>query len=77
MHLIEIMWNGLGGMGSGTVVLKMCFMLFLVGLLWVAGEFAKHVVTVGSRLVTDALRYLAVMVRGWPEGTESKRSEDK
>ncbi|KAA0894975.1 hypothetical protein [Oryzomonas rubra] len=76
MHLIEMMWGGLGGMGSGTILLKMCFMFFLVGLFWVSCEFAKHVITVGSKLLTDAMRYLAVMVRGWPEGSD-KHSEDK
>jgi len=77
MHLIEMIWNGLGGLGSGTILLKICFMLFLAGLFWITCEFARQVITVGSRLITDTMRYLAVMVRGWPEGSENKRSDDR
>lgn len=77
MHLIEMIWNGLGGMGSGTMLLKLGFMLFLVALFWITCEFAKHIITVGSKLVTDALRYLAVLVRGWPEGSEDAHSGRK
>ncbi|MDR3581627.1 MAG: hypothetical protein P4L44_16830 [Oryzomonas sp.] len=77
MHLIEMIWNGLGGVGPGPMVLKICFMLFLVVLFWISCEFAKHIITVGSGLLTDAMRYLAVVVRGWPVGSEGERSEGK
>lgn len=77
MHLIEMIWNGLGGVGQQAIVLKICFMLFLVALFWISCEFAKHIVTVGSRFLTDALRYLAVAVRGWPEGAEEARLKAK
>lgn len=76
MHLIEAIWNGLGGVGSVAMLLKMGFMLFLVALFWVACDFAKHLITVGSKLLTDAMRYLAVVVRGWPEGAEDGRSKE-
>ncbi|GFE61807.1 hypothetical protein [Geobacter sp. AOG2] len=77
MHLIEMIWNGLGGVGPQAMVLKICFMLFLVALFWIICEFAKHIITVGARFLTDALRYLAVVVRGWPEGPEEERSKPK
>jgi hypothetical protein len=77
MHLIEMIWNGLGGVGSTAMLLKMGYMLFLAVLFWIICEFAKHIITVGSRLITDALRYLAVMVRGWPEGSEDERPKGK
>jgi hypothetical protein len=77
MHLIEMIWNGLGGVGPGAMLLKICFMFFLVVLFWIIFEFAKHIITVGSRLLTDAMRYLAVLVRGWPEGSEGDRSNRK
>ena len=77
MHLIEMIWNGLGGVGSGAMLLKICFMLFLVVLFWIICEFAKHIISVGSILLTDAMRYLAVMVRGWPEGSEADCSKGK
>jgi hypothetical protein len=75
MHLIEMIWTGLGGQGSEAILLKMCFMLFLGGLFWIICEFAKHIVSVGFNLLTDAMRYLAIMVRGWPGGSEDKRPE--
>ena len=77
MHLIEMIWNGLGGVGPQAMLLKLGFMLFLVVVFWIACEFAKHIITVGSKLVTDAMRYLAVAVRGWPEGSEEGRSKGK
>ena len=77
MHLIEMIWNGLGGVGPGVMLLKICFMLFLVLLFWTICELAKHIITVGSGLLTDAMRYLAVVVRGWPEGSEDDRSKRK
>ncbi|MGD0584572.1 MAG: hypothetical protein ABSA86_02200 [Oryzomonas sp.] len=77
MHLIEMIWNGLGGVGPAAMLLKICFMLFLAVLFWIICEFAKHIITVGSRLLTDAMRYLAVVVRGWPEGSEDDRIKRK
>jgi hypothetical protein len=77
MHLIETIWNGLGGVGSTAMLLKMGYMLFLAVLFWIICEFAKHIITVGFKLMTDALRYLAVIVRGWPEGSEEDRSKGK
>ena len=77
MHLIEMIWNGLGGVGPGVMLLKICFMLFLVLLFWTICELAKHIITVGSGLLTDAMRYLAIVVRGWPEGSEDDRSKRK
>ena len=77
MHLIEMIWNGIGGMGYGTMFLKLSFMLLLVTLFWIICEFAKHIITVGSKLATDAMRYLAVLVRGWPEESEEIRTSEK
>jgi|GEM_PF-1364045 len=75
MHMIEMIWNGLGGIGPGAMILKICYMLFLALLFWIMCEFAKHVITVGSRLLTDTMRYLAVLVRGWPEKPEEDSSQ--
>jgi len=77
MHLIEMIWNGLGGVGPQAMLLKMGFMLFLASLFWITCEFAKHLITVGSKLLTDAMRYLAIVVRGWPEGSEDEHSKGK
>ena len=77
MHLIEMIWNGLGGVGPGVMLLKICFMLFLALLFWTICELAKHIITVGSGLLRDAMRYLAVVVRGWPEGSEDDQSKRK
>jgi hypothetical protein len=76
MHLIEMIWTGLGGQGSGAILLKICFMLFLGSLFWITCEFAKHIVSVGSNPLTEVMRYLTIMVRGWPEGSEEKRPDD-
>ena len=40
-------------------------------------ELAKHIITVGSKLATDVMRYLAVLVRGWPDELEDTRSSRK
>jgi len=77
MHLLEMIWNGLGGVGPGAMLLKICFMLFLLVLFWIIAEFAKHIITVGSRLLADAMHYLAVVARGWPEGERSKGKENR
>ena len=74
MRLIEMIGNGLGGVGHEALLLKICYMFFLVTLFWITCEFAKHLITVGFKLLTDAMRCLAVAVRGWPEGSEEDRT---
>lgn len=74
MHFIEMIWSGLNGMGSGTMFLKLSFMLVLVALFWITCELVKHIITVGSKLATDVMRYLAVVVRGWPKELDDTHS---
>ncbi len=78
MQLIQMVWNGIGGLGTGTVVLKGVFILVLGGVFWILCELAKYVIAVFARLAVDGLRYLAVMVRGWPkEGTDVEDKREK
>ena len=77
MHLLEMIWNGLSGLGPGTMLLKLSFMLVLMGIFWITCELTKHIITVGSKLATDALRYLTILVRGWPEESDDTRRGSK
>ncbi len=70
MQFLQMIWNGISGLGPGTVILKALYLLFLVAVFWMICELAKHVVNVLAKLAVDALRYLAVVVRGWPKNTE-------
>jgi hypothetical protein len=75
MQLILMIWNGISGLGPGTVVLKALFMLVLASLFWMVCELVKYIFNVFARLAVDALRYLAIVVRGWPK--ESELAEEK
>lgn len=75
MQLILMIWNGISGLGSGTVALKALFMLVLGALFWMLCEMVKFIINVFAKLAVDALRYLAIVVRGWPK--ESENAEEK
>jgi hypothetical protein len=70
MQLLQMIWNGISGLGSGTVILKALYILFLGALFWMVCELVKHLINVFSKLVVAALRYLAIVVRGWPKNSE-------
>jgi hypothetical protein len=69
MQLLQMIWNGISGLGPGTVILKALFILFLGALFWMLCELAKHTVNVIAKLAVAALRYLSIIVRGWPKDT--------
>ncbi len=78
MQLIQMIWNGISGLGTGSVVLKALFILVLGGVFWIVCELVKHVIDVFARLAVDGLRYLAVMTRGWPkQGEEAEDTREK
>jgi hypothetical protein len=70
MQVLQMIWNGIGGLGPGTVILKALFIIFLGAVFWMLCELAKYMVNVFAKLAVDALRYLAIVVRGWPKNTE-------
>ncbi len=71
MQLIQMIWSGIGGLGAGTVVLKALFIMFLGAVFWMLCELVKFLINVFAKLAVDALRYLAIMVRGWPKDIEN------
>ena len=71
MQIIQMIWNGIGGLGAGTVVLKSLFIMFLGAIFWMLCELVKFMINVFAKLSVDALRYLAIMVRGWPKDMEN------
>jgi hypothetical protein len=71
MQIIQMIWNGIGGLGAGTVVLKSLFIMFLGAVFWMLCELVKFVINVFAKLAVDALRYLAIVVRGWPKDMEN------
>ncbi len=75
MQLIQMVWNGIGGLGSGTVLLKALFILVAGGVFWVFCELVKYMINVFAKLSVDVVRYLAIVVRGWPKDKED--AEDK
>jgi hypothetical protein len=40
MQLLQMIWNGISGLGAGTVLLKALYILFLGGLFWMACKLA-------------------------------------
>ena len=70
MQLLQMIWNGISGPGPGAVILKALYILFLGALFWMICELAKHMINVLARLAADALRYLSIVVRGWPKNAE-------
>ncbi len=71
MQIIMLIWNGISGLGAGTVILKGLFMLVLAAIFWMLCELVKFMVNVFAKLAVDALRYLAILVRGWPKDMEN------
>ena len=71
MQILEMIWSGIGGLGSGTVLLKALYILVLGAVFWTLCEMFKYIVNVFAKLAVDALRYLAIMVRGWPKDAEN------
>ncbi len=72
MQLITLIWNGIGGLGAGTVILKALFIMVLAGIFWMICELIKYIASIFAKLAVDALRYLAIIVRGWPADGENK-----
>ena len=70
MQFLQMIWNGISGLGSGTVILKAIYILFLGAVFWMICELAKHIINVLAKLAVDALRYLTIVVRGWPKNSE-------
>lgn len=75
MQIIQMIWNGISGLGAGTVLLKALFILVSGCVFWVFCELIKHVINVFAKLSVDIVRYLAIVVRGWPKDNENP--EDK
>jgi hypothetical protein len=71
MQIIQMIWNGISGLGPGTVLLKALYILVLGGIFWILCEMVKYIVNVFAKLAVDALRYLAIVVRGWPKDAEN------
>ena len=68
-----MVWNGINGLGVGTIFLKGLFILVLAAIFWMLCELVKYMVNVFAKLAVDAFRYLAIMIRGWPkEGEDAK-----
>ena len=70
MQLLQMIWNGISGLGAGTVLLKSLYILLLGALFWMVCELVKHMVNVFAKLAVDLMRYLAIAVRGWPKDSE-------
>ena len=70
MQFLQMIWNGISDLGVGTVILKGLFILLIGAIFWMLCELAKYLVKILVKLAEDALRYLAIIVRGWPENGE-------
>ena len=70
MQLLQMIWNGISGLGPGTVILKALFIVFLGAVFWMICELVKYMVNILSKLAVDALRYLTIVARGWPKNVE-------
>jgi hypothetical protein len=77
LHLLQIIWDGIGGLGVGTVILKALFILVMGAAFWVFCELVKYIVNILSKLAVEALRYLAVLVRGWPPNAEEEKERQE
>lgn len=71
MQIVLMIWNGISGLGNGTVILKGLFILVLGAIVWMLCELVKYMMNVFARLAVDALRYLAIVARGWPQKEEN------
>jgi len=70
LQLLQMIWNGISGLGPGTVILKALFIIFLGAVFWMICELVKYIVNILSKLAVDALRYLAIVARGWPKNVD-------
>ncbi len=70
MQFLQMIWSGTANLGAGTVILKALFIVLLGAVFWMLCELIKYLANVMSKLAVDALRYLAIAVRGWPTGGE-------
>ncbi len=70
MQVLQMIWNGIAGLGAGTVLLKALFIIFLMAVFWMICELVKFLANILAKLVVQGMRYLAVVVRGWPKNTE-------
>lgn len=77
VRLLQMIWDGTAGLGVGTVILKALFILVLGAVFWVACELVKYLVNIISKFAVEALRYLAIAIRGWPKNAaeEDERLE--
>ncbi len=75
MQLLQMIWNGIGGLGAGTVLLKSLYILLLGALFWMVCELVKHMINVVAKLAVGFMRYLAIAVRGWPKDSEDSAEE--
>ncbi len=75
MQLMQMIWNGINGLGAGTVVLKGLFILVLCAIFWMVCELVKYMTEILAKLAVDALRYLAVLARGWPKEDENAQEK--
>ena len=75
MQVVQMIWNGVSGLGFGTVVLKALFIICLGSVFWMLCELVKHAINVFAKLVAELLRYAAVAIRGWPRDNENPGSD--
>jgi hypothetical protein len=61
-----MIWNGIDGLGSGTVALKILFILVATVMFWAVCELVKYLAGISVKLAEDALRSLTIKVRGKP-----------
>ncbi len=77
MQILQMIWNGIGGLGAGTVLLKALFIIFLVAVFWMFCELVKYLANILAKLAVDGMRYLAVVVRGWPKNAEEAEGSEE
>jgi hypothetical protein len=77
LHFFQTLWDGIGGLGIGTVILKGLFIVVLGAAFWVICELVKYIVKIFSKLAVEVLRYLAVLVRGWPQNAEEEKDRQE
>jgi hypothetical protein len=70
MQFLQMIWNGTANLGAGTVILKALFIILLGAVFWMLCELVKYLANVMSKLAVNALRYLAIAIRGWPTNGE-------
>jgi len=73
MQIVRMIWNDINSLGAGTVALKGLFILVALAMFWAFSELVRHLAGVCVKLCTDALRTLAIKVRGEPPKKVSPR----